>query len=92
MEKIMENLSRVCIEFKVSLGPRYGAKSLTCLKTLTLLCRTEPHDSNTSTAAKDPGTASKEQPRHQELSFGARRRSLHPWVSVPLDSPSSASS
>ncbi|KAL8088684.1 hypothetical protein AgCh_038454 [Apium graveolens] len=33
-----------------------------------------PHISNTTTVAKDPGTASKEQPRHQELSFGARRR------------------
>ncbi|KAL8156285.1 hypothetical protein AgCh_001402 [Apium graveolens] len=34
----------------------------------------EPHHNYTSTASKDPGTASKEQPRHQELSFGARRR------------------
>ncbi|KAL8104501.1 hypothetical protein AgCh_028646 [Apium graveolens] len=34
----------------------------------------EPHDSYTPTAVKDPGTTSKEQPRHQELSFGARRR------------------
>ncbi|KAL8149780.1 hypothetical protein AgCh_006695 [Apium graveolens] len=34
----------------------------------------EPHDIYTSTTVKDPGTASKEQPRHQELSFGARRR------------------
>ncbi|KAL8104505.1 hypothetical protein AgCh_028650 [Apium graveolens] len=34
----------------------------------------EPHHSYTSTAVKDPGTASKERPRHQKLSFGARRR------------------
>ncbi|KAL8092158.1 hypothetical protein AgCh_034452 [Apium graveolens] len=34
----------------------------------------EPHSSYTTTSAKDPGTAIKEQPRHQELSFGARRR------------------
>ncbi|KAL8105762.1 hypothetical protein AgCh_029527 [Apium graveolens] len=34
----------------------------------------EPHDSYTPTAAKSPGTASKERPRHQELSFDARKR------------------
>ncbi|KAL8120313.1 hypothetical protein AgCh_017471 [Apium graveolens] len=34
----------------------------------------EPHRSYTTTTAKDPGTVTKEQPRHQELSFGARRR------------------
>ncbi|KAL8098743.1 hypothetical protein AgCh_031469 [Apium graveolens] len=36
---------------------------------------TEPHHSYTPTAAKVPGTVSKERPRHQELSFDARRRS-----------------
>ncbi|KAL8147314.1 hypothetical protein AgCh_004866 [Apium graveolens] len=30
--------------------------------------------------------------RSPELSFGARRRGLHPWVSVPLDSSPSANS
>ncbi|KAL8120989.1 hypothetical protein AgCh_017960 [Apium graveolens] len=34
----------------------------------------EPRDSYTTTAEKDPGAASKEQPRYQELSFGARRK------------------
>ncbi|KAL8128057.1 hypothetical protein AgCh_014849 [Apium graveolens] len=41
---------------------------------------------------KGSRTASDEQPRHQELSFGARRRVLHHWVSVPLDSSPSANS
>ncbi|KAL8088551.1 hypothetical protein AgCh_038365 [Apium graveolens] len=41
---------------------------------LSLTVLQEPYDSYTTTAEKDPGTARKEQPRHQKLSFGARRR------------------
>ncbi|KAL8113063.1 hypothetical protein AgCh_020404 [Apium graveolens] len=49
-------------------GPKFGAiSSVNSRENL----ETSNHG---SFAAKDPGTASKERPRHQELSFGARRR------------------
>ncbi|KAL8127351.1 hypothetical protein AgCh_014318 [Apium graveolens] len=44
----------------------------------------EPHHSYISTAAKDPGTVSKERLRHQELPFGARRRGSPSLVVVGI--------
>ncbi|KAL8134985.1 hypothetical protein AgCh_009853 [Apium graveolens] len=50
---------------------------------LVLMASDRTHDSYTTTAEKDSGTASKEQPRHQELSFGTRRGSPSLGLGAP---------
>ncbi|KAL8097860.1 hypothetical protein AgCh_030829 [Apium graveolens] len=52
----------------------------------------EPNHSYTSTAAKDPGRRRRSSPATRSYHLALEGGALHPWVSVPLDSPSSANS
>ncbi|KAL8111337.1 hypothetical protein AgCh_019162 [Apium graveolens] len=52
----------------------------------------EPNHSYTSTAAKGPGRRRRSSPATRSYHLALEGGALHPWVSVPLDSPSSTNS